>query len=237
MDYQFNGHSYAAALAKMLQKVLFPDEFGPDNGAAQAFLAADQSVGPDQAAAFFGKIPHIRQLLELDLQAALDGDPAAQSRREILLAYPGFYAVTVYRGAHALYELQVPLLPRLLTEHAHSVTGIDIHPGAVIGSRFFIDHGTGVVIGQTAVIGNDVKLYQGVTLGGLSTRGGRSLQGVKRHPTIEDGVTIYANATVLGGETVIGSGSVIGANTFVTGSIAPGTRVSIAQPQLWYRSK
>ncbi|MBE6958487.1 MAG: serine acetyltransferase [Ruminococcaceae bacterium] len=187
--------------------------------------------------AFLNRIPAVRAMVETDLAAAFEGDPAATGYDEIVLAYPGIYAITVYRLAHELYTLGVPLIPRMMTEAAHSITGIDIHPGATIGARFFIDHGTGIVIGQTTVIGEGVKLYQGVTLGGLSTRGGQNLAGVKRHPTIEDGVTIYAGATILGGETVIGSGCVIGANAFVTRSIPANTTVIMKSPELLLRSR
>ena len=187
--------------------------------------------------AFLNRIPTVRALVETDLMAAFDGDPAATGYDEIVLAYPGIYAITVYRLAHELYSLGVPLIPRMMTESAHSATGIDIHPGATIGSHFFIDHGTGIVIGQTTIIGDFVKLYQGVTLGGLSTRGGQSLAGAKRHPTIEDRVTIYAGATILGGETVIGRGSVIGANAFVTRSIPANTTVIMKSPELLLRSR
>lgn len=176
---------------------------------------------------FFKKIPEIRALLATDIDAFYDGDPAAFNHNEIVLSYPGLYAITVARAAHELFLLSVPLIPRIMTEYAHSKTGIDIHPGATIGKYFFIDHGTGIVIGETTIIGEHVKIYQGVTLGGLSTRGGQSLKGKKRHPTIEDGVTIYAGASILGGETVIGHGSVVGSNAFLTESIAPETRVTI----------
>ncbi len=176
---------------------------------------------------FQQSLPELEALLETDVQAALEGDPAAESREAVRLAYPGFRAVRVYRLAHRLWELGLPLLPRLMTEFAHSMTGIDIHPGAKIGSHFFIDHGTGVVIGETAVIGDRVTLYQGVTLGGISTRGGQGLRGIKRHPTLEDRVTVYANATILGGDTVIGHDCVIGASAFVTESVAPCTRVQM----------
>ena len=186
--------------------------------------------------AFFGEIPKIRALVQTDVQAAYDGDPAATSKDEVIFCYPGLFAITVYRLAHVLYELGVPLIPRMMTEHAHSVTGIDIHPGASIGEYFFIDHGTGIVVGETTVIGKGVKLYQGVTLGALSTRGGQSLRGCRRHPTIEDRVTIYAGASILGGDTVIGHDCVIGSNAFITGSVAPGTTVSMQHPQLQYKS-
>ena len=175
---------------------------------------------------FMERIPQVRALAQTDVDAAFAGDPAAANAEEIIFCYPGLYAISVYRLAHVLYELQVPMIPRIMTEHAHSLTGIDIHPGATIGDHFFIDHGTGIVIGQTTIIGNYVKIYQGVTLGGLSTRGGQSLRGHKRHPTIEDRVTIYANASILGGDTVIGHDSIIGANAFITQSVPPCTTVT-----------
>lgn len=184
---------------------------------------------------FFEKIPKVREYVETDLQAAFDGDPAAGCKEEIILAYPGIMASTINRLAHELYLLEVPLIPRLMTEYAHSKTGIDIHPGAVIGKYFFIDHGTGIVIGGTAIIGEKVKIYQGVTIGALSTRGGQKLSGVKRHPTIEDNVTIYSGASVLGGSTVIGENAVIGGNAFITQSIPANTRVSIKNQELEYK--
>ena len=173
---------------------------------------------------FFRAIPQVRCVIQTDVQASYDGDPAASGTDEIIFSYPGLFAIMVYRLAHVLYTLGVPMLPRMMTEHAHSVTGIDIHPGATVGKFFFIDHGTGIVIGETTVIGDHVKLYQGVTLGALTTRGGQSLRGKRRHPTIEDNVTIYAGASILGGETVIGRDSVIGSNAFITRSIAPAPR-------------
>ncbi|MBO5868303.1 MAG: serine acetyltransferase, partial [Oscillospiraceae bacterium] len=176
---------------------------------------------------FLSRIPALRQVVQTDLQAAYDGDPAATGMAEIVFSYPGLFAITVYRLAHELYQLKVPMIPRIMTEYAHSVTGIDIHPGATVGKYFFIDHGTGIVVGETTVIGENVKIYQGVTLGGLSTRGGQSLRGKRRHPTIEDNVTIYANATILGGETVIGQGCVIGSSAFITKSVPPCTTVSM----------
>lgn len=177
-------------------------------------------------------IPRIRALLQQDLQAFLSGDPAATTEEEIIAAYPGYYAITVHRIANSLHHLETPVLPRMLSEIAHSHTGIDIHPGASIGPAFFIDHGTGVVIGETTAIGQHVKIYQGVTLGALSTRGGQSLKGKKRHPTIEDGVTIYASASILGGDTVIGAGATIGGNAFVTHSVPAGATVIGSQPSL-----
>ena len=187
--------------------------------------------------AFLGQLPQVRQLVQTDLQAAFDGDPAASGKAEIIFSYPGLFAITVYRLAHVLHQLGVPMIPRIMTEHAHSVTGIDIHPGASIGDYFFIDHGTGIVIGETTVIGRRVKIYQGVTLGGLSTRGGQSLRGTKRHPTIGDDVTIYANAAILGGNTVIGHNCVIGASAFITESVPPCTTVSMKDRPMEYRPR
>ena len=186
---------------------------------------------------FLNGIPDIRAMVQTDLQAAYDGDPAATGMDEVIFSYPGLYAISVYRLAHELFRLGVPMIPRMMTEHAHGLTGIDIHPGATIGKYFFIDHGTGIVIGETTIIGDNVKVYQGVTLGALSTRGGQQLRGKKRHPTFEDNVTIYAGASILGGNTVIGAGSVIGSNAFITSSIAPGTTVSIKTQELQYRSR
>ena len=186
---------------------------------------------------FFRRIPGVRAVVQTDVEAAFAGDPAASSTDEIIFCYPGLFAITVYRLAHELYEMGVPMLPRMMTEHAHSVTGIDIHPGAKVGKYFFIDHGTGIVIGETTVIGENVKVYQGVTLGGLSTRAGQGLRGKKRHPTIEDNVTIYANASILGGDTVIGRDSVIGANAFITHSIPECTTVSIKSQELQFLAR
>lgn len=181
------------------------------------------------------KIPEIRRLLLCDVEAGYNGDPAAKSKAEIIVSYPGLFAIFVYRIAHILYVENVPLIPRIMTEYAHSKTGIDINAGAVIGEYFFIDHGTGVVIGETTVIGNNVKLYQGVTLGALSTRSGQELAGVKRHPTIGDNVTIYANSTVLGGETVIGNGVIIGGSCFITKSVPDDTKVSMKNPEMLFK--
>lgn len=188
------------------------------------------------AFAFFRKIPKIREYVEMDVQAFFEGDPAAFNHNEIILSYPGLSAITVNRIAHELHLLGVPLIPRMMTEYAHRNTGIDIHPGAAIGKYFFIDHGTGIVIGETTVIGDNVKIYQGVTLGALSTRGGQSLRETKRHPTIGDRVTIYSGASILGGETVIGSDAVIGSNVFLTSSVEPGARISIKNQELNIRS-
>ncbi len=181
---------------------------------------------------FLKKIPDVRAMLETDLEAAFQGDPAAKYRDEIILSYPGMFAITVNRLAHELFLLEVPLIPRIMTEYAHSITGIDIHPGATIGKYFFIDHGTGVVVGETTVIGDRVKIYQGVTLGALSTRGGQKLRDVRRHPTIEDDVTIYSGASILGGETIVGKNSVIGSNVFITSSIPADTKVSMKDQDL-----
>ncbi len=175
---------------------------------------------------FMLRFPVIREYVETDVQAFFEGDPAAYNHSEIILCYPGLRAIVTARIAHELFALGIPLIPRMMTEHAHSRTGIDIHPGATIGKYFFIDHGTGIVVGETTIIGDYVKIYQGVTIGALSTRGGQSLKGKKRHPTIEDRVTIYAGASILGGETVIGHDAIIGSNTFITSSVEPGARVS-----------
>ena len=202
------------------------------NGAPEAKAEAERLCME-----FFAAIPRVRAMVQTDVRACYDGDPAATSADEIIFCYPGLFAITVYRLAHVLYELKVPMLPRIMTEHAHSVTGIDIHPGATVGEYFFIDHGTGIVIGETTVIGKGVKIYQGVTLGALTTRGGQSLRGKRRHPTIEDNVTIYAGASILGGDTVIGRDSVIGSNAFITKSIAPCTTVSIKSQELQFKAR
>jgi serine O-acetyltransferase len=191
--------------------------------------------GEDHALELVRKIPGIRKTLEGDVQAAFDGDPAAKSFDEIIFSYPGMKAIMVHRIAHEIYLQGIPLLPRIMGEYAHALTGIDIHPGATIGKSFFIDHGTGVVIGETTLIGDRVKIYQGVTLGALSfpkDEKGNLLRGIKRHPTIEDDVTIYAGATVLGGDTVIGEGSTIGGNVWITKSVRPRTKVAIEPPEL-----
>jgi serine O-acetyltransferase len=186
---------------------------------------------------FIDKIPEFRRILALDVEAAYDGDPAAHSYDEIVFSYPGIYSVMIYRIAHHLAKLDVPLIPRIMTEHAHSLTGIDIHPRARIGHSFFIDHGTGVVVGETTVIGNYVKLYQGVTLGALSfpkNPSGKLIRGTKRHPTIEDNVVIYSGATILGGDTIVGEGSIIGGNVWLTQSVPPRTRVIIEEHHLQF---
>ena len=198
------------------------------------------ALGEAKAMQFLGTLLRVRELLASDVQAAYDGDPAATCLDEIIFCYPGLEAITVQRLAHELYVLQVPMIPRMMTEWAHSRTGIDIHPGANIGPSFFIDHGTGVVIGETTDIAENVKLYQGVTLGALSfprDAQGNIIRGKKRHPTIEAGVVIYANATVLGGDTVIGAGSAIGASVSLTKSIPPNTIVTVEKPSLKFREK
>ncbi len=211
----------------------------------QLTMVFRQELGEEKAAQkaqeislnFFREIPALRGTIQTDVDAFYEGDPAAYSTDEIVYCYPGIFAITVYRLAHVLYTMGVPLLPRIMTEHAHSVTGIDINPGAAIGKYFFIDHGTGIVVGETTVIGDHVKIYQGVTLGALTTRGGQSLRGKRRHPTIEDNVTIYAGASILGGATVIGRDSVIGSNVFITNSIPPCTTVSVKSQELQIRQR
>lgn len=208
-----------------------------------AFLYRDPADNKDMASerarqiasVLIEKLPEIRGLLLCDVEAGYNGDPAAKSREEIIVSYPGLLAIFVYRVAHVLYCENVPLIPRIMTEYAHSRTGIDINAGAKIGENFFIDHGTGVVIGETTVIGNNVKLYQGVTLGALSTRSGQMLSSVKRHPTIGNDVTVYANATVLGGETVIGDGTIIGGGCFITKSVPAGTKVTMKNPEMNFK--
>ena len=184
--------------------------------------------------AFLEKLPDLREILATDIQAFYEGDPAAYSFDEIILSYPGLFAISTYRIAHELWNLKVPLIPRIMTEYAHGKTGIDIHPGATIGKYFFIDHGTGIVIGETTEIGDHVKIYQGVTLGGLSTRKGQVPKGVKRHPTIGNNVTIYSGTSVLGGNTVIGDNVTIGGNTFVVRSVPADMKVSARAPELEY---
>jgi serine O-acetyltransferase len=193
-------------------------------GRLEKYISSVERLNPsikgkasDIAENFLNKLPEIARITDTDVEAAFNGDPAAYSKEEIIITYPGFYAICVYRLAHALHKLDVPLIPRLMSEYAHEKTGIDIHPGAVIGENFFVDHGTGVVIGETSLIGKNVKIYQGVTLGALSVK--KKLQSVKRHPTIESDVVIYANSTILGGDTIIGTGSVIGGNTWITESV------------------
>ena len=195
-----------------------------------------ESRSHKMALTFIEALPGVAALLATDIRAALDGDPATQSPDEVIFCYPGLLATVVFRLAHELYLLGVPIIPRIMTEYAHSQTGIDIHPGATIGPGFFIDHGTGVVIGETTIIGRNVRIYQGVTLGALSLPrdAGESMRNKKRHPTIEDNVIVYSNTTILGGETIIGEGSIIGGNIWLTESVAPGTKVLLKRPELIY---
>ncbi len=195
-----------------------------------------ESRSHKKALAFIESLPKIASLLATDIRAALEGDPATKSPDEVIFCYPGLRATLIFRLAHVLYQLEVPIIPRIMTEYAHSQTGIDIHPGATIGPAFFIDHGTGVVIGETTIIGENVRLYQGVTLGALSLPrdAGEKMRNMKRHPTIEDNVIIYSNTTILGGETVVGEGSIIGGNIWVTESVATGTKVLLKRPELIY---
>lgn len=190
-----------------------------------------ENLATQYAKEFIEELPNIQQVIFKDVEAGFAGDPAAKSKGEIIVSYPGLFAIFVYRIAHILYKQNIPMLPRMMTEYAHGKTGIDINPGATIGEYFFIDHGTGVVVGETTNIGNNVKIYQGVTLGALSTRKGQALSGVKRHPTIEDGVTIYSGSSILGGDTVIGKGSIVGGNSFITKSIPPYAKVIVKAPE------
>ncbi len=216
-------------LRKQIARVLGNDETCDACPKSTVTVEAEQIVEK-----FLAKIPTIREYLYTDVQAAYDGDPAAYSTDEVIFSYPGIFAITVYRVAHELVQLGVPLIPRIMTEYAHSLTGIDINPGAVIGKYFCIDHGTGIVIGETTTIGEHVKIYQGVTLGALSTRRGQLLKGEKRHPTIGNHVTIYSGTSVLGGDTVIGDGVTIGGNAFIVNSISAGMKVNVKNPELQY---
>lgn len=192
-----------------------------------------------KALSFIEALPEIAGILNEDVRSTLEGDPAIKSPDEVIFSYPGLLATSIFRMANVLYKLNVPIIPRIMTEHAHSVTGIDIHPGATIGPGFFIDHGTGLVIGETTIIGRNVRLYQGVTLGALSLprNAGEKLKNTKRHPTIEDEVIVYSNTTILGGDTVIGARSVIGGNIWLTESVAPDTKVLLKKPELHYSRK
>ncbi len=194
----------------------------------------------EKAVALLSRLPQVREKLSGDVRAAYEGDPAAKTFGEIILSYPGLFAIAIYRVAHELYHLEVPLIPRIMSEYAHRCTGIDIHPGAHIGENFFIDHGTGVVIGETTLIGDNVRLYQGVTLGALTFRkdiDGRIMKGGKRHPTIEDNVVIYAGATILGGTTVVGRNSIVGGNVWLLESVPPNTTVTHQPPKLFFKEK
>ena len=209
-------------LSRQIEIVLLKDPNYADSTKEERRAASE-----DICMKFFQQIPKIREYLDTDIDATYEGDPAAYDKVEIVLAYPGLYATTIHRLAHELEKLKVPYIPRLMSEHAHSETGVDIHPGANIGKYFFIDHATGIVIGETSDIGEHVKVYQGVTIGALSTKDGQALRGAKRHPTIEDNVTLYAGAAILGGDTVIGHDSVIGGSAFVTKSVPPYSQVLV----------
>ena len=247
------------AILELLQKLLFPAYFGDTQllrlppaqysalllqelaeklteQIARATGACTDDSAADAANQLLQQLPEIQQLLWKDLTANFDGDPAATSKQEVIFSYPGFYAIFVYRIAHVLYRMQIPMIPRMMTEYAHDHTGIDINPGATIGEYFFIDHGTGIVVGETTIIGDHVKMYQGATLGALSPRGGHDSVPGQRHPTVGDHVTIYAGATILGGETVIGANTVIGGNTFITESVKDATRVTIKALELHFRN-
>lgn len=221
---------YAALLLERIEKQL-------QRQIALTLPEEQEAQAAELAAEMVTKLPQIARQVQMDLEATFDGDPAAGSREEILFSYPGLFAILVYRVAHELYRLHIPILPRMMSEYAHSHTGIDIHPGAQIGDYFFIDHGTGIVVGETTVIGDRVKLYQGVTLGALSTRDGHHSLPGKRHPTVEDDVTIYSGASILGGDTVIGRGSVVGGNAFLTDSVQKDTRVVIHAPETVFKSR
>ncbi len=223
------------------------DRLGEQIGRALVYMQSteenkslDEIIAPQKAMAFLERLPHIRSVLQDDVEAALNGDPAAVNHAEIVFCYPGLRAVTVYRIAHELLSLGVPLIPRMMSEYAHSLTGIDIHPGAQIGHHFFVDHGTGVVIGETCTIGDHVTLYQGVTLGSLSfprDASGQLIRGKKRHPTLENGVIVFANATVLGGHTVVGHHSIVGSNVWLTHSVEPYTVVTLEKPSLRFKGQ
>ncbi len=194
-----------------------------------------EKISREKIMIFMEKIPLIREYLNTDIEAAYLGDPAAYSKEEIIFSYPGLYAIFVNRIAHQLYKLDIPVIPRIMTEYAHGLTGIDIHPGAAIGKYFFIDHGTGVVIGETTKIGDNVKIYQGVTLGALSTNGGQKLKNIKRHPTLGNNVTVYSGTSILGGDTVIGNNVVIGGNCFIISSVSEGSKVVMKPFEMIYK--
>ena len=244
-------------IIRLFQKLMFPVYYGekhllklpPEQYGAllmeQIFDALSaqiaQTMDDDRARNVTGELltrmPELQRLLQKDLEAFFEGDPAAHNREEVVLSYPGFFAIFIYRIAHELYVRDVPMIPRIMTEYAHAGTGIDINPGATVCEYFFIDHGTGIVVGETSIIGNHVKIYQGVTLGAFSPAGMQSVPGERRHPKVGDNVTIYAGATLLGGGTEIGDNVVIGANAFVTTSVEPNTTVSIKKPEMTFRGK
>lgn len=234
-------HIYQSLKEQIITALLYQREVNMETGSSAEGDENSQEDAQQRAETicqyFISRLAYIQQMLLKDVQAGFDGDPAAKSKEDIIASYPGLFAIYVYRIAHELYIQQVPYIPRIMTEYAHSRTGIDINSGAEIGEYFFIDHGTGVVIGETTIIGNHVKLYQGVTLGALSTRMGQQLSGVKRHPTIEDHVTIYSGSTILGGNTVIGRGTVIGGNAFITESVAAETKVIVKNPEMTFKGR
>ena len=230
----FVGEKLAILNNKLMTQVTCALSYKCQDGSCTDSL---KNMAEDICINFFEKLPNIQRMLLMDVQAAFDGDPAASSKEQVIFSYPGLFAIFVYRIAHELYLMDVPFIPRIMTEYAHSRTGIDINAGAQIGKYFFIDHGTGVVIGETTIIGDYVKIYQGVTLGALSTRGGQKLADVKRHPTIEDNVTIYSGASILGGDTIIGEGAIIGGNAFITKSVSKNTRVSVKNPELKFKNE
>ncbi len=244
-------------IIRLFQKLLFPVYYGEkhllklppeqysallmeqifDALSAQIAQTMDDDRARDVTGELLTRMPELQRMLQKDLEAFFEGDPAAHNREEVVLSYPGFFAIFIYRIAHELYVRDVPMIPRIMTEYAHAGTGIDINPGATVGEYFFIDHGTGIVIGETSIIGNHVKIYQGVTLGAFSPAGMQSVPGERRHPKVGDNVTIYAGATLLGGATEIGDNVVIGANAFVTTSVEPNTTVSIKKPEMTFRGK
>lgn len=244
-------------IIRLFQKLMFPVYYGEkhllklppeqygallmeqifDALSAQVAQTMDDDRARDVTGELLTRMPELQRLLQKDLEAFFEGDPAAHNREEVVLSYPGFFAIFIYRIAHELYIRDVPMIPRIMTEYAHAGTGIDINPGATIGEYFFIDHGTGIVVGETSIIGNHVKIYQGVTLGAFSPAGMQSVPGERRHPKVGDNVTIYAGATLLGGGTEIGDNVVIGANAFVTTSVEPNTTVSIKKPEMTFRGK
>lgn len=230
----FVGEKLAILNNKLMTQVTCALSYKCQDGSCTDSL---KNMAEDISINFFEKLPNIQRMLLMDVQAAFDGDPAASSKEQVIFSYPGLFAIFIYRIAHELYLMDVPFIPRIMTEYAHSRTGIDINAGAQIGKYFFIDHGTGVVIGETTIIGDYVKIYQGVTLGALSTRGGQKLADVKRHPTIEDNVTIYSGASILGGDTIIGEGAIIGGNAFITKSVSKNTRVSVKNPELKFKNE
>lgn len=223
----FVGHMLTSLYSKLLKQLELALAYREGGKTEEVTRRASQVTGE-----LFQELPRVQKLLMIDVEAALNGDPAAGSREQVIFSYPGLNAIFVHRIAHELYLRDIPYIPRIMSEYVHGLTGIDINPGASIGEYFFIDHGTGVVIGETTEIGENVKIYQGVTLGALSTRAGLKLAGKKRHPTIENNVTIYSGASILGGKTVIGESSTIGGNAFITSSIPPFSRVSIKNPEL-----